>query len=38
MAEHKHEDPENTLVLETTPGTIIIKLRIDVAPGHAERA
>jgi peptidylprolyl isomerase len=30
-------DPENTLVLETTPGRIVIKLRTDVAPGHAER-
>jgi peptidylprolyl isomerase len=30
-------DPENTLVLETTPGRIVIKLRNDVAPGHAER-
>ena len=37
MAEHKHEDPENTLVLDTTPGTIVIKLRTDVAPGHAAR-
>ena len=32
-----HKDPENTLVLETTPGTIVIALRTDVAPGHAER-
>ena len=30
-------DPENTLILETTPGAIVIKLRTDVAPGHAER-
>jgi peptidylprolyl isomerase len=30
-------DPENALVLDTTPGRIIIKLRTDVAPGHAER-
>jgi peptidylprolyl isomerase len=37
MAEHKNEDPENTLILETTPGTIVIKLRTDVAPGHAAR-
>ncbi len=36
MAEDKN-DPENTLILETTPGTIVIKLRTDVAPGHAER-
>jgi peptidylprolyl isomerase len=32
-----HKDPENTLILETTPGTIVIALRTDVAPGHAER-
>ena len=31
------DDPENTLILETTPGTIVIALRTDVAPGHAER-
>ena len=37
MASPKHDDPENTLILETTPGTIVIKLRADVAPGHAER-
>jgi peptidylprolyl isomerase len=30
-------DPENALVLDTTPGRIVIKLRNDVAPGHAER-
>src|SRR5277367_6823563 len=30
-------DPENALVVDTTPGRIIIKLRNDVAPGHAER-
>jgi peptidylprolyl isomerase len=30
-------DPENTLVLDTTPGRVVIKLRNDVAPGHAER-
>jgi peptidylprolyl isomerase len=30
-------DPENTLVLETGPGVIVIKLRNDLAPGHAER-
>jgi peptidylprolyl isomerase len=40
MAEHDLPpgiDPENTLVLDTTPGRIVIKLRNDVAPGHAER-
>ncbi len=30
-------DPQNTLIVETTPGRIIIKLRDDVAPQHAER-
>src|SRR6516225_593617 len=37
MANAIADDPENTLVLETTPGTIVIKLRTDVAPKHAER-
>jgi peptidylprolyl isomerase len=30
-------DPDNALILETTPGHIVIKLRNDVAPQHAER-
>jgi peptidylprolyl isomerase len=30
-------DPNNTLILETTPGPIVIKLHSDIAPGHAER-
>jgi peptidylprolyl isomerase len=30
-------DPHNTLIVETTPGRVIIKLRDDVAPKHAER-
>jgi peptidylprolyl isomerase len=30
-------DPENTLILETTPGLIYIELDTDVAPKHAER-
>ena len=30
-------DPENALILETTPGTIVIKLNTEVAPKHAER-
>jgi cyclophilin family peptidyl-prolyl cis-trans isomerase len=43
MSEAKHTalpsgtDPQNTLVLDTTPGRIVIKLRTDVAPNHAER-
>jgi peptidylprolyl isomerase len=30
-------DPQNALIVETTPGTIVIKLHTDIAPGHAER-
>ena len=30
-------DPENTLVLETTKGRVVIGLRPDLAPGHVER-
>jgi peptidylprolyl isomerase len=30
-------DPNNTLILETTPGIIFIELDTDVAPRHAER-
>jgi peptidylprolyl isomerase len=30
-------DPQNTLVLDTTQGRIIIKLRSDIAPNHAQR-
>jgi peptidylprolyl isomerase len=30
-------DPDNTLILETTPGVIVIELDTDVAPKHAER-
>ena len=30
-------DPENTLVLETTKGTVEIALRPDLAPGHVAR-
>src|SRR5579883_3627057 len=30
-------DPNNAIVIDTTKGRIIIKLRTDVAPGHAER-
>ena len=30
-------DPENTLVLETTKGRVLIELRPDLAPGHVER-
>src|SRR5687767_11555608 len=30
-------DRENTLVLETTKGRVVIALRPDLAPGHVER-
>jgi peptidyl-prolyl cis-trans isomerase B (cyclophilin B) len=30
-------DPENTLVLETTKGRVVVALRPDLAPGHVER-
>jgi cyclophilin family peptidyl-prolyl cis-trans isomerase len=30
-------EPENTLVLETTKGKVVIELRPDLAPGHVER-
>jgi cyclophilin family peptidyl-prolyl cis-trans isomerase len=30
-------DPENTLVMETTKGRVVIALRPDLAPGHVER-
>ncbi len=31
------QDPENTLVMETTQGTTVIELRPDLAPGHVAR-
>ncbi|GLK55768.1 peptidylprolyl isomerase [Methylopila capsulata] len=30
-------DPENTLVLETTKGRVVVALRPDLAPGHVAR-
>jgi peptidylprolyl isomerase len=30
-------DPQNTLILDTTEGRIVIKLRNDLAPHHAQR-
>jgi peptidylprolyl isomerase len=30
-------DPENALIVETTRGNIVVALRTDVAPAHAER-
>ena len=35
MAEIK--DPENTLVLETSKGRVVIEMRPDLAPGHVKR-
>ena len=31
------KDPENTLVIETTQGRVVIAMRPDLAPGHVER-
>ncbi|MEO1719724.1 MAG: peptidylprolyl isomerase [Pseudomonadota bacterium] len=31
------KDPENTLVMETSKGTVTIALKPDIAPGHVER-
>jgi peptidylprolyl isomerase len=30
-------DPQNTLLIDTSQGRIVVKLRTDIAPGHAER-
>lgn len=35
MAEYK--DAENTVVIETTKGEVVIELRSDLAPGHTAR-
>ena len=35
MAEIK--DPENTIIMETTKGKVVIQLLPDLAPGHVER-
>jgi len=32
-----NNDPENTLIMETTQGKVVIALRPDLAPGHVER-
>jgi cyclophilin family peptidyl-prolyl cis-trans isomerase len=31
------KDPENTLIIETSKGRVVIALRPDLAPGHVER-
>lgn len=30
-------DPENTLIMETTQGRVVIAMRPDLAPGHVDR-
>ncbi len=35
MADYK--DPENTIVIETTQGEVVIELLPDLAPGHVDR-
>jgi peptidylprolyl isomerase len=35
MADIKH--PDNTLVMETTKGEVVIEMRPDLAPGHVSR-
>src|ERR1700682_2232183 len=37
FGEQPKSDPQNTLVVETTKGQVVIKLRNDLAPKHAER-
>ncbi len=32
-----YADPENTLVMETTKGNVVIAVRPDLAPGHVSR-
>ncbi|MGO4451964.1 peptidylprolyl isomerase, partial [Phyllobacterium sp. TAF24] len=32
-----YKDPENTILLETTKGNVVIELYPDLAPGHVER-
>jgi len=32
-----YDDPENTILMETTKGTVVIKCRPDLAPNHVQR-
>jgi cyclophilin family peptidyl-prolyl cis-trans isomerase len=32
-----YKDPDNTILMETTKGPVVIELRPDLAPGHVER-
>jgi len=36
-AQAQQPDPQNTIQLETTKGPVVIRLRTDLAPKHAER-
>ena len=36
-AEAEAADPENTLLLELTDGTVVIEMRLDLAPKHVAR-
>jgi peptidylprolyl isomerase len=36
-AQMQKADPQNTIILETTKGKVVIRLRTDLAPKHAER-
>lgn len=36
-AQAQQPDPQNTIQLDTTKGPVVIKLRTDLAPKHAER-
>ena len=33
----KYKDPENTLIVETSKGKVVIEMRPDLAPGHVAR-
>ena len=33
----QYKDPENTLVIETTQGAVVIEMRPDLAPQHVDR-
>ncbi|RLQ87847.1 peptidylprolyl isomerase [Notoacmeibacter ruber] len=37
MADIEIKDPENTLLVETTQGMVVIELKPDLAPGHVSR-
>src|SRR6516162_8126161 len=32
-----YKDPENTLIMDMTHGTVVIECRPDIAPGHVKR-